>query len=138
MIISARLRRASAGLLMALLLVAPLIDCTLHGQDEHTHPAAGAAVEVAIAAHTHSPHAMSGGLVDHCDQHMTHCIEKALLPPGGATVSPLLWLAFIAATTVGAIALIFTGARGIRGPPVAALPVSNGQSILTNFCISRR
>lgn len=123
---------------MAVLLVAPLIDCTLHGQDEHTHhPAAGAAVEVALA-HTHSPHAMSAGLIDHCDQHMIHCVEKSLLPSSGATVSPLLWLAFLAATTVGALALIFTGARGIRGPPVAALPVSNGQDILTNFCICRR
>ncbi|MFI5715778.1 hypothetical protein [Nocardia sp. NPDC051750] len=123
---------------MAVLLVAPLIDCTLHRQDEHTHPAAGAAVQVALASHSHSPHAMSGGLTDHCDQHMIHCIEKALLPSGGATISPLLWLVLLAATAVGGIALIFTAARGIRGPPVAALPVSNGQAILTNFCISRR
>lgn len=123
---------------MAVLLVAPLIDCTLHGQDEHTHPPVVAAVEVALASHTHSPHAMSGGLIDHCDQHMIHCVEKSLLPSSGATVSPLLWLAFLAATAVVAIALIFTGTREIRGPPVAALPVSNGQAILTNFCISRR
>ncbi|WP_458794012.1 putative copper homeostasis (lipo)protein LpqS [Nocardia cyriacigeorgica] len=136
--ISARLRRASAGLLMAVLLVAPLIDCTLHGQDEHTHPATGALVEVATGSHTHSPHSMSGGLIDHCDQHMIHCVEKSLLPSSGATVSPLLWLALLATTTVAALALIFTGARGIRGPPAAALPVSNGQDILTNFCISRR
>ncbi len=123
---------------MAVLLVAPLIDCTLHGQDEHTHPPVVAAVEVALASHTHSPHAMSGGLTDHCDQHMIHCVEKSLLPSSGATISPLLWLAFLAATVVGALALIFTGTRAIRGPPVAALPVSNGQAILTNFCISRR
>ncbi|MGI5220994.1 hypothetical protein [Nocardia sp. CA-290969] len=138
MTVFTRLRRLSVGLLLAVLLVAPLIDCTLHGHDEHTHPAAGAAAEIALASHSHSPHAMSGGLVDHCDQHMMHCVEKALPPSGGATISPLLWLVLLAATTVGAIAPIFTGACGIRGPPVAALPVSNGRAVLTNFCISRR
>lgn len=130
---SARLRRIPVALVLAVLIIAPILDCTLHPADEHTHPAAAPAVGT---AHTGHPHGMSGHF-DHCDQHMTHCVEKSVLPSGGATVQQLLWMVLLGVITVAAFAPAVAGARGIRGPP-GGLPVLNGQAILTNFCISRR
>jgi hypothetical protein len=134
----ARLRRTSVALLMAALLIAPILDCTLHRAHEHSHPVSAVAVLTAGSSHTVHLHGMGSHLSDHCDQHMIHCVEKPVLPSGGSTMLPLLWMALIAMGTVAVVALIFTSARGIRGPPGAGLPALNGQAILTNFCISRR
>ncbi|WP_406274474.1 hypothetical protein OH799_01245 [Nocardia sp. NBC_00881] len=125
------------ALLLAMLLIAPMVDCALHGDDEHTHLGGGAVAAVAVGSEAHHLHALDAYLSDHCDQHMIHCIEKAVLPSGGAAVAPLPWPALIAAVALVALALVFTGSRGTRGPP-GVLPVLNGQGILTKFCIARR
>ncbi|MFD4406813.1 hypothetical protein ACFWPH_29020 [Nocardia sp. NPDC058499] len=132
--ISARLRRVSVALVMAVLLIAPILDCTLHLEDEHSGPVAAAAIGSAYTGHLHG---MSGHL-DHCDQHMIHCVEKSVLPSGGATVQQLLLTVLIGMALFTALALVSAGTRGIRGPPGGGLPVLNGQAILANFCISRR
>ncbi|MEU1956081.1 hypothetical protein [Nocardia rhamnosiphila] len=136
--VSARLRRTSVALLMAVLLITPILHCTLQGADEHTHPASAVAALTVNSSHTDQLLGMSGHLGDHGDQHMVYCLEKSLLPSGGATIPLLLWMAFIGLATVAVVALVFTSTRGIRGPPGAGPPVVNGQAILTNFCISRR
>lgn len=122
--------------MMAVLLVAPILDCTLHLADEHTAPVAAAAAPAVGSAYSGHLHGMSGHL-DHCDQHMIHCVEKSVLPSGG-TVQQLLLTVLIGMATVAVFALVSTGTRGTRGPPGGGLPVLNGQAILTNFCISRR
>lgn len=135
--ISARLRRVSVALVMTVLLIAPILDCTMHLADEHSGPVAAAVAPAAGSAYTGHLHGMSGHL-DHCDQHMIHCVEKSVLPSGGATVQQLLLTVLIGMAVFTALALVSTGTRGIRGPPVGGLPVLNGQAILANFCISRR
>lgn len=133
---SARLRRIPVALVLAVLIIAPILDCTLHPVDEHTHPAAATATPAVGTAHTGHLHGMSGHF-DHCDQHMIHCVEKSVLPSGGVTVQQLLLMVLLGVLTVAAVAPAVIGARGIRGPP-GGLPVLNGQAVLTNFCISRR
>lgn len=136
--VSVRLRRTSVTLLMAVLLIAPIFDCTLHRADQHTHSAGAVAALAFGSSHTAHLHGMSGHAGGHCDQHMIHCLEKAVLPSGGTTVPLLPWAALIGTATVAVSALAFTGTRGIRGPPGTGSPVSNGQTILAEFCISRR
>ncbi|WP_280503402.1 hypothetical protein [Nocardia farcinica] len=136
--VSARLRRTSVALLMAVLLIAPILHCTVHGADEHTHPVSAVASLAVGSSHTDHLHGMNGHLRDHGDQHMIYCIEKSLLPSGGAAMPLLLWMAFLGMVAVAVVALIFTSTRGIRGPPGAGFSVLNGRAILTNFCISRR
>ncbi|WP_280419723.1 hypothetical protein [Nocardia carnea] len=137
MTVSARLRRISVALAMAVLLIAPIVDCTLHLAEEHSPVAAASAAPAVGSVYVGHLHGMSNHF-DHCEQHMIHCVEKSVLPSGGAAAQPLLWTVLSGMATVAAIALVFTGARGIRGPPGRGLPVLNGQAILTNFCISRR
>ncbi|NKY59449.1 hypothetical protein [Nocardia flavorosea] len=64
------------ALIMAVLLIAPLLDCMLHLADEHTNPVAAAAAPAVGSAHSGHLHGMNGHL-DHCDQHMIHCVEKS-------------------------------------------------------------
>ncbi|WP_156052398.1 hypothetical protein [Nocardia carnea] len=123
------------ALIMAVLLIAPLLDCMLHLADEHTGPVVAAAAPAVGSAHSGHLHGMNGHL-DHCDQHMIHCVEKSVLP-SGSTLQQLLLTVLIGMATVTVFALVSTGTRGSRGPP-GGLPVLNGQAILTNFCISRR
>lgn len=136
--VSVRLRRAPVALLMAVLLITPILDCTLHRADQHTHPTGAVAALAVGSSHTGHLHGMGGHPGGHCAQHMIHCVEKAALPSGGTTVPLLPWAALIGMATVIASALVFPGTRGIRGPPGTGSPVSNGQTILTEFCISRR
>jgi hypothetical protein len=136
------LRRTSVALLlMAVLLIVPILHCTLDRVDEHAHAhstGAVAALSVGSAQTDHS-HGMSGPVGHHGDQHMIFCVEKSLLPSGGATVAPLLWMVLIGVVTLATVTVMFTGgAQGIRGPPGTGSPALNGQAILTNFCISRR
>lgn len=133
-----RLRRTAAALLMAMLLVAPLLDCTLHPTGEHAHSAGTTSMQAAAIADTVHLQGAGGHPGDHCDQHMIHCIEKSVLPARGTTVPPVLWMALIGAATVAVVTLVFTGARVIRGPPGAGSPVSNGRIILLALCICRR
>ncbi|MGY1943975.1 putative copper homeostasis (lipo)protein LpqS [Nocardia asiatica] len=134
-----RLRRGSlVGLLMAVLLVAPMIDCALLGGAEHLHLGAATANASASASHDHHSDRAIGHLTDDCDQHMTHCIVKSMLPAGAGLVLPLLWLVLAGAAVIGAAYLMSAGVGGVRGPPVARAPVLNGQDILARFCISRR
>ncbi|MGW6332818.1 putative copper homeostasis (lipo)protein LpqS [Nocardia rhamnosiphila] len=130
-----------ALLLMAVLLIVPIMHCTVDRVDEHAHghsTGAVAALSVASAQADHL-HGTSGPLGHHGDQHMIFCVEKSLMPSGGATVAPLLWMVLIGVVTVATVTVTFTGgAQGIRGPPGTGSPALNGQAILTNFCISRR
>lgn len=122
--------------LLAVLLIAPMVEGALHGDDEHTQPSNGPMTAVSVGADTHL-HDMSHHFSDHCDEHLNHCIEKAVLRSGGEGVAPLPWPALIAVVALIAFALAFTGVRCTRGPPDGPLPVLNGQSILTKFCIAR-
>ncbi|MEV2226668.1 hypothetical protein AB0E01_43480 [Nocardia vinacea] len=139
--VKGRLRRGSyaAALLMAVLLVAPMIDCALLGDAGHLHPTPAASARPA----THSVSADLGhGVItifdDDCGPHIVHCLVKSMLPgtAAGLLLVQLLTL-ILAAVAVVATALWSTGG-GVRGPPVAYLPVVDGRDILTRFCISRR
>lgn len=123
-------------LLLSVLLIAPTVECALHGDDEHTKLGAGPFTAVAVDVDTHL-HGMSDHFSDHCDEHLNHCIEKAVLRSGGEAVAALPWPALIAVVALIAFALAFTCVRCTRGPPDGPLPVLNGQSILTKFCIAR-
>lgn len=139
--VKGRLRRGSyvAALLMAVLLVAPMIDCALLGDAGHPH-------STPAAAAGHATHSVSADLEhgvinifdDDCGPHIVHCIVKSMLPgtAAGLLLVQLLTL-ILAVVAVVATALWSTGA-GMRGPPVAYLPVVDGRDILTRFCISRR
>ncbi|MGW5387516.1 putative copper homeostasis (lipo)protein LpqS [Nocardia sp. NPDC003963] len=136
------LRRTSVALLlMAVLLIAPIVHCTLDRVDEHTHVHSTGAVAALSVGSSQIDHldGTSGPAGHHGDQHMILCVEKSLLPSGGATVAPLLWMTLIGVITVATVIVMVTGsAQGIRGPPRPGSPALNGQAILTNFCISRR
>lgn len=134
----ARLRRTAVALLMAVLLVAPILDCTLHPAEDHAHPAGVVAAPVASISHAVHLHGSGDRPGAHCDQHMIRCVEKSALPSRSTAMLPLLWMALIGMATVAVFALFFADARGIRGPPAAGLPVVSGQAVLVNFCISRR
>ncbi|MET8799431.1 DUF2946 family protein [Nocardia sp. NPDC004568] len=137
------LRRTSVALLlMAMLLVAPIMHCTLYRVDERAHAHSGGTVAALSvdSSQTDDAHGTSGPAGHHGDQqHMIFCVEKSLLPAGGATVLPLLWTVLIGSVTVATVTVMFTaGTQGIRGPPGTGSPAPTGQAILTNFCISRR
>lgn len=136
--LSDRLRRSSVALLMAVLLVAPMIDCSLLGGVQYLHPVVASADASASTSHDHHSGPGIGQITDHCDQHMTHCIVQSVLPAGPGLVLLLLWLVLAGAAALGAVYLMTTGTAGVRGPPVAGLPVLNGQDILSRFCIARR
>ncbi|MEV6321346.1 hypothetical protein AB0M45_09135 [Nocardia sp. NPDC051787] len=138
-----RLLRGShvAALLMAMLLVAPMIDCALLGDAGHLHPhstPASAAGHVTHSVSADLEHGVIDLFDDDCGPHIVHCIVKSVLPgtAAGLLVVQLLTL-ILAAVVVVATALWSTGG-GMRGPPVACLPVVDGRDILTRFCISRR
>lgn len=137
-----RLRRGSyvAALLTALLLVAPMIDCALLGDTGHLHPTpAAAAGHATHSVSTDLEHGVITILDDDCGPHIVHCIVKSVLPgtaAAGLLLAQLLTL-ILAVVAVVATALWSTSG-GMRGPPVAYLPVIDGRDILTRFCISRR
>ncbi len=124
---------------MAVLLVAPMIDCALLGDAGHLHP-----THTSAAGHvTHSVSAdLEHGVIDlfddDCGPHMVHCIVKSVLP--GTAAGPLLvqLLTLILAVVVVVATALWSTGGGVRGPPVACLPVADGRDILTRFCISRR
>ncbi len=135
-----RLRRPSVvALLMAVLLVAPTIDCALLDGEHHLHVGAATATATTSTGASHDHHAdhAIGHMTDDCDQHMTHCIVKSVLPAGAGLLLPLLWT-LVGAAAVGAMYLMSTGGGGVRGPPIVRVPVLNGQDILARFCIARR
>ncbi|WP_280261918.1 hypothetical protein [Nocardia abscessus] len=140
-----RLRRGSyvAALLMAVLLVAPMIDCALLDDAGHGHLATHSTPASAAGHVTHSvsadlEHGVIGTFDDHCGSHTVHCIVKSVLPGTAAGLLVVqLWTLILAVAVVVATALWSTGS-GVRGPPVACLPVVDGRDILTRFCISRR
>lgn len=127
---------------MAVLLIVSIMHCALDRVEEHSHAhSAGAVAALSVgSAQTDHPVGTSGPTGHHGDQqHMIFCVEKSLLPAGGATVAPLLWMVLIGAVTAATVTVMFTaGAQGIRGPPGTGSPASTGQAILTHFCISRR
>lgn len=134
-------RTSVALLLMAALLIVPILHCTLDRVDEHAHAhSTGAMAALSVgSAQTDHLHGTSGPVGHHGDQHMIFCVEKSLLPSGGATVAPVLWMVLIGVVTLATVTVLFTGgAQGIRGPPRTGSPTLNGQAVLTNFCISRR
>ncbi|WP_249644256.1 hypothetical protein [Nocardia sputi] len=136
-----RLRHGSyvAALLMAVLLVAPMIDCALLGDAGHLHPThTSAAGHVTHSVSADLEHEVIDIFHDDCGPHIVHCIAKSVLPgpAAGLLVMQLLTL-ILSAVVVVATALWSTGG-GMRGPPVACLPVADGRDILTRFCISRR
>ncbi|WP_408638782.1 MULTISPECIES: hypothetical protein [Nocardia] len=134
-----RLRRPSVvALLMAVLLVAPTIDCALLDGEHHLHAGVVNTSASTGAAHGHHADHAIGHMTDDCDQHMSHCIVKSVLPAGAGLLLPLLWLALVGAAAVGAVYLLSTGGGGVRGPPIFRVPVLNGQDILARFCIARR
>ncbi|MGY1869154.1 MULTISPECIES: putative copper homeostasis (lipo)protein LpqS [Nocardia] len=126
------------ALLMAVLLVAPTIDCALLDGEHHLHVGAATATASTGASHDHRADHAIGHMTDDCDQHMSHCIVKSVLPAGAGLLLPLLWLALVGAAAVGAMYLMLTGGGGVRGPPRVRVPVLNGQDILARFCIARR
>ncbi|WP_157106234.1 hypothetical protein [Nocardia sienata] len=139
---SSRLRRTSVALLlMAVLLVVPIMHCTVDRVDEHAHAHSSDTVAALSVGSAQAEHlqTMSGPVGHDGDQHMIFCVEKALMPSGGATVAPLLWMVLIGVVAAATVTVMFAGgAQGIRGPPGTGVPALTGQAILTNFCISRR
>ncbi|MEU4842062.1 putative copper homeostasis (lipo)protein LpqS [Nocardia testacea] len=128
-----------ALLLMAVLLVVPIMHCTVDRVDEHAHGSDTVAALSVGSAQADHVQAMSGPVGHDGDQHMIFCVEKSLLPSGGALVVPMLWMVLIGVIAVATVTVMFTGgAQGIRGPPGTGSPALNGRAILTNFCISRR
>ncbi|UAK30819.1 hypothetical protein K8O92_23435 [Nocardia asteroides] len=133
------------AMLAAALLMAPLLHCTLLDADDHSST---------VARHVHAavtpiPAAVVSALDYHSDvstdathrhgvPHAVHCAITPALPAGGGSIAPpQLLLLMLAAVVVLAI-VGRAGSAGVRGPPVAAVPVVSGRVLLTRFCIARR
>ncbi|MFC9894570.1 hypothetical protein ACFVMC_12850 [Nocardia sp. NPDC127579] len=124
-------RRSSFAPLLALLATMLLLvlsaDCTLADAETHAHPHAAAQTEPAADPHDGA----------HCAPHVVHCMFESTIPVAPLVIAPtnlLLALMAVVALTLAAV----VSAGGIRGPPVAALPVVSGRMLLTRFCIARR
>lgn len=124
----------SAALLIAVLLVVAVVDCS--PAREHSH--ADSHHPMTAVATTALPHHPVDALTTaaHCDVHATHCSVESIPPATvSLTLSALLLAAFTA--VLSAAPKPPAGGVGARGPPRRPRSTS-GRTILTLHCIARR
>ncbi|WP_280244819.1 hypothetical protein [Nocardia abscessus] len=133
------------ALLAAALLMAPLMHCTLldadehsHGPAQHSHEAAAPITALVASAVEGTPHAIADVGGRHGAPHAVHCFVTPALPAGGGSLVPLQLILFALAAVIVVAAVYRVGPGGVRGPPVAAVPIVSGKSLLTRICIARR
>ncbi|WP_249644263.1 hypothetical protein [Nocardia sputi] len=135
------LRDSSAVVLfLAVLLVAPMIDCGLLEAGAHAHASVSPAESVSQAAvHGHDlDDAALSDADDYCGPHIAHCIIKSLLPGTASTVLPLQLLGLMLLAALAVLVSVLSLPRGgVRAPPDRSLP-GTGRDILTRLCIARR
>jgi hypothetical protein len=134
------------AMLAAALLMAPLLHCTLLDADDHSstvarhvHAAVTPIPAAVVSALDYNSDVITDPTHRHGVPHAVHCAIAPALPAGGGSIAPpqLLLLLVLAAAVVLATAGL-AGSGGVRGPPVAAVPVVSGRVLLTRFCIARR
>ncbi|WP_174188055.1 hypothetical protein [Nocardia barduliensis] len=134
-----RLGGSVVALLIAVLLVVPMLDCALHGNDAHRHTSfVSHPGHLAPSAVEHIAHDFVFPPADDCAPHLTHCIVESVLPSAVVHVPPLNILAFAFAVAFVAAAIGLSAVSGVRGPPRVYVPVAGGRATLTKFCIARR
>lgn len=133
------------GLALALLAAALLMHCTLtdadehhHGAAQHTHDAATPITALVAAAVDGTSHALADIGGRHGSPHAVHCAVTPALPAGGGSFVPLQLLLFVLVAVMVVAAVYRVGPGGVRGPPVAAVPIVSGRVLLTRICIARR
>ncbi|MGY1949130.1 putative copper homeostasis (lipo)protein LpqS [Nocardia asiatica] len=131
--------RHIATLLLAVLLIAPVIDCALLGEHAHPHPRSpSSAAHVAHLASATLEREVIDLFEDDCGPHLVHCIVKSTLPGAAAGMLLVQLLTSMLAVVVAVPTTLRSASGGVRGPPVAGLPVVAGRDILMRFCIARR
>ncbi|UGT70956.1 hypothetical protein LTT66_12795 [Nocardia gipuzkoensis] len=131
--------RNIATLLLAVLLIAPVIDCALLGEHAHPHPTSTSAPAHAVhSASVTLDHEVIDVFHDDCGSHLVHCIVKETLPAAAAGMLRIQLSTLMLAVLVAVPTALCSANGGVRGPPVARLPAAGGREILTQFCIARR
>ncbi|UGT67847.1 hypothetical protein LTT66_32485 [Nocardia gipuzkoensis] len=140
-----RLGGLTLALLAAALLMAPLMHCTLldagehhHGAAAHSHDAATPITALVAAAVDGTSHVLADAGGRHGAPHAVHCAITPALPAGGGSFVPLQLLLFVLVVGMVVAAVYRVCPGGVRGPPVAAVPVVSGRVLLTRICIARR
>ncbi|MBF6301964.1 hypothetical protein IU459_31115 [Nocardia amamiensis] len=125
--------------------MAPLLHCTLldadehhHGAHHHTHDAATPITALVAAALDGTSHTLADIGGRHGSPHAVHCAVAPALPAGGGSFVPLQLLLFVLVAVMVVAAVYRVGPGGVRGPPVAAVPIVSGRVLLTRICIARR
>lgn len=143
-------RSRPAGLALAVLaaalLMAPLVHCSIpgigvqsDGAAPHSHTTATQITALVASAVDRPAHAIADVGDRHDAPHAVHCVITYALPAAvGSFVPLLLLLSVLVAATVVAAAVYRMGSGGVRGPPVARVPIVCGRVLLTRLCIARR
>ncbi|WP_157838486.1 hypothetical protein [Nocardia farcinica] len=130
------------ALLAAVLVVVPLIDCSVARGDVHVHASAhaGAGHHLASSPGGDHVHAVIIDALDgHCLAHLDHCIAKSVVRGAAENLPPQKLLLFaLASALLAAVAARGVAPGGVRGPPISRVPVAGGRATLTQFCIARR
>ncbi|WP_280478808.1 hypothetical protein [Nocardia asiatica] len=131
------------ALLAAVLVVVPLINCSVARGEVHIHASAHAGA----VAHHLTPssggdhvHAVLGdGLDGHCVAHFDHCVTKSVVRGAAENLPPQPLLLFaLTSALLAAVAAWGIAPGGVRAPPISRVPVAGGRATLTQFCIARR
>ncbi|MFD7843626.1 hypothetical protein ACFV4K_11930 [Nocardia sp. NPDC059764] len=133
-------------MLAAALLMAPLVHCSIpgiagrsDGPASHSHTTSTQITELVASAVDRPAHA----IIDAGDRpdapHAVHCVITHAVPAAVASGVPLLLLLSVLAVAVVVAAAVYqAGSGGVRGPPVAGVPIVSGRVLLTHLCIARR
>lgn len=135
-----RLRHGGSALVLfaALILLAPLMDCSLVDSDEHSHTQSAPITTLVASISTDLSYPNIGDDTDHCAPNTVHCVIKSALAKSAGSLAPLYLLLFVLTVAMLVTLVHRVSASGVRGPPVAAVPVVSGRILLTRFCIARR
>ncbi|WP_245663814.1 hypothetical protein [Nocardia arthritidis] len=125
-----------------MLVVVPLIDCSVARGDVHVHASAhvGAGHGSTSSSGADHVHAVIIDALDgHCSAHFDHCIAKSVVRGAAENLPPQKLLLFVLVSALlAAVAAGGVAPGGVRGPPISWVPVAGGRATLTQFCIARR